>query len=414
MSASWMSPVLPLLTSDESPLQTPLSKFQESWIVAGEKLGAFIGCFLAALLSDRIGHKRTLLFATTPLSISMICAVFVKLPIVLIILRILGGLGTGIVVVVLPLYVGQIVDNDIRMRINLLYVFLKNIGSSYIYSIGPFVSYVSLSVTCGIVPVIFAVLFVFMPECKHVKLETNIVTDATTSLIKIAKKSLEEVAVISRLQEVKKIVTYRIASKESLKELVLDKANLKAILNAMVLHTISIASGGYIISSYLQKIIENSGSSISPKLSSVIFGVIKLPSVSLAAFLINKIGRKPLLIISSAGSSIALIAEGVYFYLKEQQYDITKISWIPTTVLSLYLMFTYFGIHMVPAVVTEETFTIKAKSIASFCVSAYATALSFFLFKYFKKVPCHRQVSTHALLPLSDKPILITFSVCEK
>ncbi|KAF5295173.1 hypothetical protein FQR65_LT10561 [Abscondita terminalis] len=150
-----------------------------------------------------------------------------------------------------------------------------------------------------------------------------------------------------------------------------------------VLNTILIASGGFVISGYLQKIIDNSDSSISPQISSVIFGTVKLPSVLLAAFLVDKCGRRPLLIISSGGSAIALIAEGVYFYLKEQKQDVSVISWLPTTGLSLYLLFSYFGIHVIPSVVLGEIFTINVKSAAASGVSVYISALSFLLFQFF-------------------------------
>ncbi|KAF5295172.1 hypothetical protein FQR65_LT10560 [Abscondita terminalis] len=196
MSGSWISPVLSLLTSDKTPLETTLTNFEESWVVSGEKLGSLVGCIIAAYLTDKIGRKRILLLSAIPFCVSMMGATLAKTATVFIILRFIGGLGTGIVFVVLPIYVGEIADKDIRGRLNVLRIILGTLGSVYVYSVGPFISYIVLSITCGIVPIVFALIFVFMPESPHFLIKTCKVAEATESLRQLSQKNLNEEALI--------------------------------------------------------------------------------------------------------------------------------------------------------------------------------------------------------------------------
>lgn len=57
-----------------------------------------------------------------------------------------------------------------------------------------------------------------------------------------------------------------------------------------------------------------------------------------AAGIVDKAGRKPLLMISCAGCGLSLIAIGVYFFLKDEGRDVSTLGWIPLSSLVIFMI----------------------------------------------------------------------------
>lgn len=135
----------------------------------------------------------------------------------------------------------------------------------------------------------------------------------------------------------------------------------------------------------MQSIIKSSQSGLNPEMSSIVYGTIQLPTVFLSAFLVDKIGRKPILIISSLGCAVSLIAEGIYFYLQEYlQVDTSSLGWLPTTGLVTFALMNNFGICTLPYVLLGELFATNIKGVASSLSICYGGTLAFVVSKFFK------------------------------
>lgn len=62
----------------------------------------------------------------------------------------------------------------------------------------------------------------------------------------------------------------------------------------------------------------------------IILGVVWVTSTFIASFLIDKLGRKSLLIVSSVGCAIATFLAGLWFLLNELTYiDVSGFDWSP-------------------------------------------------------------------------------------
>lgn len=64
-----------------------------------------------------------------------------------------------------------------------------------------------------------------------------------------------------------------------------------------------------------------SGSSVNHHLATIIVGLVQLISNILALFVVDRSGRKPLLIISAIVMSISMAGMGLSFYFKQQNID---------------------------------------------------------------------------------------------
>lgn len=63
----WLSPALPVLLSNETPLKTgPLSNAHLSWIGAANSCGAICSTFIMVVLSTRWGSKQAMTFLAYP------------------------------------------------------------------------------------------------------------------------------------------------------------------------------------------------------------------------------------------------------------------------------------------------------------------------------------------------------------
>lgn len=57
-----------------------------------------------------------------------------------------------------------------------------------------------------------------------------------------------------------------------------------------------------------------------------------------AAIIVDRAGRKPLLIFSSSVMAVSLVALGLYFNIKANENDVSNLGWLPLTSLTLFMI----------------------------------------------------------------------------
>ncbi|MBO4566115.1 MAG: sugar porter family MFS transporter, partial [Bacteroidales bacterium] len=108
--------------------QFGLSTGLEGWYVGCALIGSIIGVAVAGLLSDNLGRKKTMLIAAAMFSISAIgcavCSSFAQL----VVYRIVGGFGIGVVSIVSPIYISEVAVPEKRGTLVSLYQLAITIG----------------------------------------------------------------------------------------------------------------------------------------------------------------------------------------------------------------------------------------------------------------------------------------------
>ena len=88
--------------------QFQLDALQQGWYVGCALIGSIIGVLFAGILSDRFGRKFTMILSAILFSTSAIgCAVCVDFN-KLVVYRIIGGIGIGVVSIISPLYISEV------------------------------------------------------------------------------------------------------------------------------------------------------------------------------------------------------------------------------------------------------------------------------------------------------------------
>lgn len=61
-------------------------------------------------------------------------------------------------------------------------------------------------------------------------------------------------------------------------------------------------------------------------------------ATGVAAVIVDRAGRKPLLIFSSSVMLVSLVALGAYFNIKASGSDVSNLGWLPLTSLTLFMI----------------------------------------------------------------------------
>ncbi|KAF5271218.1 hypothetical protein FQA39_LY08225 [Lamprigera yunnana] len=372
---------------DKNLVQNDEHLEEGSWLASSFLLGSIPGSAMSALFIDKFGRKPSLLMAGIPLLLPWIAVLCSNSVLILCIMRFIGGIGLSLIITGATVYVGEISEKDIRGKLGSAFNILRLVGSLYVFSAGPFLSYINLALTCSVFPILFMTLFVFMPESPYFLVKTKQYELAKKNLIRLSKKSANDEFIQSRLEEIQATVDYDMKNKTSVIELFTNKLYRKSIIVIIGIKTVQQLSGVAAIEAYTQTIIGVSQSSISPEVSSIVAGVIQFPAAILTGFLVDRLGRKPLMIISCVGCAIALASEGVYFYLQNiLQIDVNKFGWLPTTALLLYLVMNPIGIFTLPWILLGELFATNIKGYAVAAATTYGSVLAFLSTKLFQPI----------------------------
>lgn len=104
----------------------------------------------------------------------------------------------------------------------------------------------------------------------------------------------------------------------------------------------------------------------------MIIGGFQIVGAYVSTTLMDRAGRRFLTLISCIGMAISHCLVGLFFYLQENNHDVSSISWLPVIALSTYIVTYCSGVGPVPFVVTSEIFRLN--------VSSFATTLCFIFY----------------------------------
>ncbi|KAJ8668129.1 hypothetical protein QAD02_009792 [Eretmocerus hayati] len=340
----WTSPALPYLKSKSSPY--PVTDEQGSWIVSLYILGGILGSLLSPVIVDRLGRKPSLLLFAIPQLAGWCLIIPAKSYWTLYVARLIAGIAHGGIYNVAVIYFAEIADKDIRGAFGTLLKMCTNLGSLYASIAGALLSYNNLNFVELVLPVLFVGSFWFMPETPYYHLVKGREDRATKSLMQLRRlKKPESVSAdISSMRTA--VEECRVnSSTNAIHELLFNKANRRGLWILLSLKATQQFSGHMAIVAYTQEIFDASGTSIEPSYAVVLLGLAQLGAGILAAALVDRLGRRPLILLSGASASVALGLFGHFFYLKDSlNRDVSSITWLPVVALVGYEIMVALGI----------------------------------------------------------------------
>lgn len=370
---------------ENNPLSAAMTIEQGSWLGAFLPLGAAFGPIAAGMFVDKLGRKKSLLVSIVPFIVAFLLAVFAKDINLLYLVRFLCGLAVGGVFTVLPMYIGEIAEDEVRGALGSFMQLFITFGILYSYAIGPYVSITLYNISCLIAPCLFLVLFlIYIPESPYHLVAINDEDGAEKSLMKIRTKTSG--AVQKELLDIRNAVNETKANKGSFMDIFKSRGLLKALIISVGLVSLQQFSGINIILFYTQNIFAATGSSIPPAVCTIIIGIVQVSSSVITPLVVDRMGKRFLLTFSAVGMGISEAVLGYYFFLQEKNTDVSALFWLPVVCLILYNITYCIGFGPLPWAVMGELFPGNIKSAASTVTASGCWILAFFLTKFFSNV----------------------------
>uniref|UniRef100_A0A6M2DRX6 Putative permease of the major facilitator superfamily protein n=1 Tax=Xenopsylla cheopis TaxID=163159 RepID=A0A6M2DRX6_XENCH len=381
-SMAWSSPVLAKLTKDKSysPFPRDITSPESMWMGALVSLGTAVGPFICALSTERIGMKRTLLLSALPSLFGWILTASATSIAQLLVARFILGLACSVVFSVAPSYVSEISDSKIRGTLGALLQVTLTIGMLLAYCIGPYTSYVVFTSICGIIPLIFAVCFVFMPDSPYCCASKGKLEEARSCLVRLRDKAPDQID-----EEVKQIQAEVEADKNgSYRELLCSGTQNLPLFLGIGLAVFFQLSGVTAVLIYAETLFEKTASSMSPDIMAIIMGVVQTFAALITPFIFDRFGRKILLIFSGVGMAVTMGTFGAYFYIIENKLiNEESLTYIPLGCIVGFIFTNSIGFGGAIWVVISEIFPGHLRAFAtavctSICfVAAFIIALTF-------------------------------------
>lgn len=300
----------------------------EGWFVGSALLGCIIGVAFAGILSDTFGRKNILFISALLFTISAIGCMVMQEQYLLIIFRLIGGMGVGIASMVSPLYISEISPPELRGRLVTLYQFAITIGILCAYFVNAFILSIPQNFSLPdqgffhlifvqdvwramfgsetIPALLFFFLLFFVPRSPRWLITKGHPEKAQAILTRIAGNEAAE-------QEMKGIRKAMARETGSFRQLLQPGLRL-ALFIGITLAILSQLTGINAIIYYGPRIFESAGFGIGHSLNSqVIIGIINVLFTLIAIWKIDKLGRKPLLITGSSGMMLFLVMIGFLF-----------------------------------------------------------------------------------------------------
>lgn len=379
---AWSSPMLERLesTGDDNPLSAPISATAKSWIGSLLALGAAFGPFPFAFIQDKFGRKNALLIIAIPFIIAYLMSAFATHVAMFYVLRIVAGISVAGVFTVLPTYIAEVSDSAVRGMLGTSMNNFLCFGLVLSYCMGPYMPVMWYNIVAAIFPAAFFVLFfMFIPDSPYYLMGKDRGL-AESSLSFLRSKPIADVQ--AELKEIEQSVEESKANTATFMDIFKSKGTTKALIISVLLCVFQQLSGINIVLFYAQNIFAASGTTLDSAIPPMIIGAVQFASSFVTPSLVERLGRKILLLGSAVGMVVSEVALGVYFYLKDDEVDVDAISFLPVLTLVIYIISYNSGFGPLPWTVMAELFPSNVKSAAAsftvFCCWFVSFILTFF------------------------------------
>jgi SP family sugar:H+ symporter-like MFS transporter len=280
-------------------------------------IGCAIGAFFAGRLADIIGRRSVMIVAAFIFIIGALVQGITETHIFFVIARIAGGIAVGSASVLSPLYISEVAPANIRGRLTTMQQVMIIIGLTAAFLVNYFLAQSagnSLGEIAGtsawrwmylaqaIPAIIFFIALLFIPESPRYLVSAGKIEQARSVLTRLFGKAEAD----------KKIIDIQASFGSEHRPRLSDVTNSKTVFRPIVWAGLLLATfqqfvGINIIFYYGETLWKMAGVSEEVALErNIISGLVSIGAVLVAMAVIDKIGRKPLLMIGSLGMAATL------------------------------------------------------------------------------------------------------------
>ncbi len=295
-----------------------LSSIMEGWMVSSVLVGCTIGAGIAGTLSDRFGRKKTMLVTAVLFTAGGLGQALAPSLEFLIIFRILCGMGIGMASMLSPMYIAEVSPPHLRGRLVSLQQLAIVTGILVAYMSNSIIAHTGLTdankwrwmLGAEVVPAaIYFVLLFFVPESPRWLTKFGDMEKARSIIARIAGSEVAN----KEISEIKKSLNQEKGTFSELFKPGIRMALIIGVSLAVLQQFVGINTVIY----YAPIIFKKTGFGAAGALGATVWvGAINFIFTLVAIWLIDKIGRKALLLYGAVGMGISLFMIGLLFEMK--------------------------------------------------------------------------------------------------
>ncbi|MFC4357673.1 sugar porter family MFS transporter [Halobium salinum] len=347
-----------------------MSSLVESVVVSGALAGAAVGAALGGRLADRWGRRRLIIVGGVVFFVGSLLMAVAPTVEVLIVGRLVDGVAIGFASIVGPLYISEISPPKIRgslVSFNQLAItsgILVSYFVNYAFSEGPVLELAQSlfgaagwrwMLGAGMVPALILVgAMLFMPESPRWLVERGREDDARAVL----SRTRTDAQVESELEEIRETAETQDGGVGDL----LKPWIRPALVVGIGLAAFQQVTGINTVIYYAPTVLESTGfGNTASILATVGIGVVNVGMTIVAVLLMDRAGRRPLLLTGLAGMIITLLGLGTAFALPGLS---GVIGWVALACLMLYVAFFAIGLGPVFWLLISEIYPLQVRGTA--------------------------------------------------
>ncbi|XP_013108729.1 facilitated trehalose transporter Tret1-2 homolog isoform X2 [Stomoxys calcitrans] len=376
----WTSPAQTPLTNGEYGF--PVSKAAFSWIGSAMTLGAACVCIPIGFLINFIGRKLTMLLLVLPFTVGWAMLIWAQNVEMMYAARFILGISGGAFCVTAPMYTGEIAQKEIRGTLGSFFQLMITAGILFVYAIGAGLDVFWMSVVCGILPLVFGAIFVFMPESPTYLVSKDKNEGAIKSIQWLRGEEYDYKMEIEELKETERKIK---ENPVSVGTALMRPVTLKALSISLGLMFFQQLCGINAVIFYSTDIFVDANTGINANLSTIVVGIMQVIATFVSVMVVDKLGRRLLLLASACVMALSTIAMGIYFYMQEKDASsVDNLGWLPVSSLCVFIIMFSIGFGPVPWLMMGELFSSDIKGVAGSIAGTSNWVLAFIVTKTFE------------------------------
>lgn len=327
-------------------------------------IGAMVSAVMSGKIADLVGRRGAMGISEALCLIGWLAVAFSETAWLLDIGRLFSGCGLGIQSYVVPVYIAEITPKNLRGGFATVHPFMLTVGIAVTYFVGTVVSWRVLALIGTIPCLIQLVGIVFIPESPRWLAKVGKEKEYEASLHRLRGVNAD---ISEEAMEIKDYIELLERLPESGILELFQRMYARSLIIGVGLVLLQQLGGSIAIAFYASSVFEKAG--FSSTVGTVVISVVQIPMTILSVLLMDKSGRRQLLLVSASGTCFGCLLVALSFVFQD-------LDWLEnaTPVLVFIGLVTYnaslgLGLTGIPFLIMSEIFPINMKGSAGSLVN---------------------------------------------